>query len=119
MYNLAMIYHMNLNPKPFQWIASGKKDVEMRLNDERRKDIQAGDFIEFTHTETGEKLLVEVVGCHSFRDFAELYKAYPKTRIGYSKFSKADPKDMLQYYSQEKIDCYGALAIEIKLLKSE
>lgn len=119
MYAIAMIHYMNLNPKPFKWIASGKKDVEMRLNDERRKDLKAGDLIEFTNTGSGEKLLVEVVACHPFKDFYQLYKAYPKTRIGYSKFSKADPGDMLQYYPQEKIDRYGALAIEIRLLKSE
>ena len=38
-----MIHYMNLNPQPFEMIAAGRKTIELRLLDEKRKQIQAGD----------------------------------------------------------------------------
>ena len=107
---------MRLCPIPFSFIKSKKKDVEMRLYDERRRKIQIGDIIIFTHAETGEELYVEVLELRRFKDFKALYAFYPKTRIGYEENDVAKPEDMLQYYSQEAIERYGALAIVIRLL---
>ena len=44
----------------------------------------------------------------------DFYSSYEKTAIGYKKDEVANPNDMLNYYSQEQIDKYGVLAIEIK-----
>lgn len=89
----------------------------MRLNDEKRKLIKVGDEIRFTNLKTGETLLVEVISLTSFKDFEEVYAHYPKRRLGYHWWQKASYKDMERYYSQDKIAEYGALAIEIKLVK--
>ena len=43
-----MTYEMNLNRQPFDMIKSGRKTIELRLNDEKRKNIVAGDKIKFT-----------------------------------------------------------------------
>lgn len=43
-----MTYEMNLNRQPFDMIKSGRKTIELRLNDEKRKNIMAGDRISFT-----------------------------------------------------------------------
>ena len=110
-----MTYQMNLHPSPFQAISLGLKDVEMRLNAPDRQAIKVGDYIEFTNNESGEKITVLVVGIHPFKDFDELYQAYPKNRLGYLADQTADPKDMELYYSRDKILANGVLAIEIKL----
>ena len=47
---------MKLNPAPFAMIKSGKKTIELRLFDEKRQQIKAGDAIEFTNTANGEKI---------------------------------------------------------------
>ena len=44
------IYQINLQPGPFQAIKNKEKTIEMRLNDERRKPIQIGDYILFINT---------------------------------------------------------------------
>lgn len=111
-----MTYEMNLHPEPFELIKNGLKDVEMRLYDERRKPIKIGDQIEFTNNQTGEKLSCEVVNLLNFATFVELYKHYPKERLGYKPDQIADPNDMEKYYSKEQINKYGVLAIEIKLI---
>ncbi len=112
-----MIYYMNLCSSPYQLIKSEKKTVEMRLNDERRKDIKANDVIIFTCDEFKEKLKVVVLETKVYKDFIELYKDYSPLEIGYLEGEKADPNDMYQYYTKEKIQQYGALAIRIKLIK--
>ena len=107
---------MNLHPEPFELIKNGLKDVEMRLYDDRRKPIKIGDHIEFTNNKTGEKLLCEVVNLLTFATFVELYKHYPKSRLGYRPDQKADPSDMEIYYSKDSINRFGVLAIKIKLI---
>ena len=109
-------YEMNLNPGPFLSIKSGRKTVEMRLNDERRKGIKKGDIISFTHTETGEKMRVYVEDAVVYPSFVELYQKHDKIAIGYNEDDIPDPSDMLEYYSKEKIEKYGALAIIIKCI---
>ena len=111
-----MIYEMNLNPLPFKVMKEGKKTIEMRLNDERRKDIKVGDVIVFTQTETKEQLKVEVLALYPYPSFEELYKHFDKKELGYSEDEVADPNDMLIYYPKDKIEKYGVLGIKIKLL---
>lgn len=107
-------YRMNLNPRPFEAVKSGRKTVEMRLNDERRRYIDAGDYILFVHTETKEELHVKVKGRAEYPSFRELYKHHDKVSIGYLEDEIADPSDMLEYYTEEQIKKYGVLAIFIE-----
>lgn len=111
-----MEHRMNLWNDSFQSIKSGAKTVEMRLNDEKRSIIREGDIIIFSNTTTKEEMAVKVIKTVVYSDFFELYKHYNKIEIGYDKDEIDDPSDMYQYYSKEKIDKYGALAIEIRLI---
>ena len=111
-----MIHYLTLYNEPFNAIKYGNKTVEMRLNDERRQNISLGDVLVFENIVTKEKLTVEVLEKHAFKNFFELYKNYSKTDIGYKLDEEPNPNDMLKYYSQEKIDKYGALAIHFKKL---
>lgn len=111
-----MEHRMNLWNDSFLSIKSGIKTVEMRLNDEKRSLVRVGDTIIFTNATTKEEMAVKVVNTIVYKDFFELYKHYNKLEIGYAEDEINDPADMYQYYSKEKIDKYGALAIEIKLI---
>lgn len=112
-----MLFEMKLHPVPFNLIATGRKDIEMRLFTEERKKMVIGDHIVFTNTCSGKKLEVVVKGLKSFKNFQELYKFYPKYRLGYLNSDEADYHDMNQYYTDENINKFGALAIEIELIK--
>lgn len=116
---VGMTHRMNLNPVPFEAIKTGKKSVEMRLNDEKRKWMQVGDFIIFTHTETKEEMLAKIVDKSVYKNFEELYANHDKTTIGYSADDVAKPEDMLEYYSKENIEKYGALAITVALVEDK
>mgnify|MGYP003310098302 CR=1 FL=1 len=111
-----MTHYMNLNPQPFEMIAQGKKTIELRLLDEKRKRISVGDTLVFTNTDSGAQLRCVVKKLHMFADFAELYAALPLDRCGYlpDELADARPEDMDLYYPPEKQAQYGVVGIEIE-----
>ncbi|MDY5996831.1 MAG: ASCH domain-containing protein [Bacilli bacterium] len=111
-----MKHEMKLNNEPFECIKNGTKTIELRLNDEKRKLLTVGDYIEFTNRITNEKLLVEVIDLFKYNSFEELYKHFNKIEMGYSINEEANPKDMENYYSKEEQEKYGVLGIKIKKL---
>ena len=111
-----MEHRMNLWNDSFLSIKSGAKTVEMRLNDKKRRLVHKGDTIIFSNVDTEEEIVVSVLNTVVFKDFFELYKHYNKIEIGYTEDEISDPNDMYQYYSKDKIEQYGALAIEIELI---
>lgn len=111
-----MKHEMKLNNEPFECIENGTKTIELRLNDEKRKLLTVGDYIEFTNRVTNEKLLVEVIDLFKYNSFEELYKHFNKIEMGYSINEEANPKDMENYYSKEEQEKYGVLGIKIKKL---
>ena len=104
-------HSMRLQRQPFEAIRLEQKTIEMRLYDEKRRQIAVGDSITFRCD--GEELTVRVIALHRFPDFAALYAALPHSKLG-----STDPKDMEQYYSQEEQRKYGVLGIEIKRVPS-
>lgn len=111
-----MKHEMKLNNEPFECIKNGTKTIELRLNDEKRKLLTVGDYIEFTNRVTNEKLLVEVIDLFKYNSFEELYKHFNKIEMGYSINEEANPKDMENYYSKEEQEKHGVLGIKIKKL---
>ena len=111
-----MTHYMNLCNDSFRAIKEGKKTIEMRLFDEKRAAIEPDDTIEFTNTETEEKLKCRVICLYKYQDFYELYKNHDKRSIGYKENENADPKDMLMYYSQDMIDKYGVVGIKLSVI---
>ena len=111
-----MKHYMNLCPEPFEMIRSGKKTIELRLNDEKRQAISVGDTIVFTNTNnSGNQIFAVVTALHKFNDFKELYENLPLLKCGYTEedIDGAKPEDMNIYYSKELEEKYGALGIEL------
>lgn len=109
-----MKHNMNLNNEPYNSICYGKKDIEMRLYDEKRRLINIGDIITFTNRDTLDTFDVEVINLHKYNSFKELYDNFDKTRLGYEEHETAKPEDMEKYYPKEEIEEYGVVGIEIK-----
>ena len=112
-----MTYEMNLNRQPFDMIKSGRKTIELRLNDEKRKNIVAGDKIMFT-SPCGDTMLCIVEHVHNFPAFKELYESLPLDKCGYlpEEIPTASYKDMEEYYPIEKQKKHSVLGIEIALI---
>ncbi len=107
---------MNLQSEPFNSIKSGKKDIEMRLYDDKRRLISANDQIIFTNQSTNERIICKVISVTVFNNFEELYSAFNKIRLGYGENEIANPEDMKQYYPLTEMQKNGVCAIEIQLI---
>lgn len=114
-----MEFTMKLHASPFAMIASGEKTIELRLYDEKRRQISVGDTIRFSDINDASKtLLTKVKELFVFDSFDELYKLLPLTECGYTADSvrTASPEDMREYYTPEQEKKYGVLGIRIEVI---
>lgn len=109
-----MEHKMKLVDFAFNKIKSKEKNIEIRLNDEKRKLINIGDYIIFTNINTKEELKVIVTNLYKYNTFKELFDDFDNKRLGLSKLDTYEI--MNNFYSKEDQEKYGALAIEIKLV---
>ena len=113
------LHRMRLDAEPFARIDAGEKTIELRLWDEKRRRIRAGDVIRFESTDDDTDVLyARVEGLHLFPSFDELYQALPLTKCGYtrSEAKSASPRDMDRYYSPEAQATWGVVGIELAVL---
>ncbi len=112
-----MEHQMKLWKGPWEAMAAGTKTVELRLLDEKRRLVKAGDTILFTCSETGEVLHTEVTDVREFMDFRALYEAYDPIAMGYLPGEPVDPAHMEAYYPKEKQEKYGVVAISLRRIQ--
>ena len=55
------IHQMKLNNKPFNMIKNGRKNIELRLYDEKRRKLNIGDEIIFRNLKDGETISVTIL----------------------------------------------------------
>ncbi len=108
-----MKHKMKLVDFAFKAIKNKEKDIEIRLNDEKRRLININDTIEFRNIETNEILEVTVINLHKYNTFEELFNNFDHKRFGLKETD--DASIMNNFYTKEEEKKYGALGIEIKL----
>jgi len=107
-------HQLKLATIPFEAIKSGNKIIESRLYDEKRIEIDIGDWIEFTNRETGETLKTKVVGLHRFQTFEEMFERMDPKKFG------GESKEWLlnqisEFYPKHEQDKFGVVGIEVFL----
>lgn len=115
-----MVHKMKLMSGPYKMIADGRKTIELRLYDDKRRKLHIGDKIVFTCLEDPkEQLTVTVRQLHIFRSFAELYQNLPLNKCGYSdeEIADATPDDMNLYYDPKEQQKYGVVGIELERIQ--
>ena len=113
-----MEFTMRLAAAPFEKLRDGSKKIELRLYDEKRKQIETGDTILFICLQDPcDTVLTRVTDIYRFSSFEELYKALPLEDLGYTEdeMSIASPKDMDEFYSPEEQARYGVVGFKIDL----
>ncbi|MGE4232047.1 MAG: ASCH domain-containing protein [Bacteriovoracia bacterium] len=109
-------YLMKLDDIPFKATQSGKKIIEVRLNDDKRKEIKVGDIILFENLNDRETVMVEVVRVRKFKTLSELVKTEDFSKTGgIYRDRKHWQKSINSYYTPEKQRSFGLLVIEISL----
>jgi len=111
-----MIYVMKLKEQYFNYIKYGNKMYEIRLNDEKRKKIKKGDFIEFQKEPfLEEKMTLMVDDVLQYGNFNELFNDIDIELLADSSITKEQLKSDLEcFYPVEKQQKYGVVAIKLK-----
>ena len=111
-----MIHIMKLKEEYFNYIKYGTKEYEIRLNDEKRKNIKKGDFIEFQKEPLlEEKFIVLVDDLLYFNNFSELIKDINIKYLADLNIAKNSfISDLESFYSHQKQEKYGVVAIKIR-----
>ena len=115
-----MKYYMHLKQNPFLKIWEGKKTIELRLYDEKRRKINVGDLIEFENgADSNQKIVAKVTALHTFQSFVQLYEALPLEKCGYAshEVNIASASDMDAYYAPEEQKKYGVIGIEFEIVE--
>ncbi len=115
-----MIHEMSLNSSPFDKIKSGKKTMEIRLYDEKRRGVKVGDIILFSKLpKKEEKIKVEVVGISIFRSFYDLFSNFDKSKFGHDQTLSIQDQIKLQreHYNAEEEMQDGVIGIHMKFLE--
>lgn len=113
-----MIHTMKLYAEPFKSMKSGKKTVEVRLNDDKRRKINCGDVIEFNRIpDENESLKVKVLELRRYDSFQKMYEAIPENDLDAAGESIEEMvESTYQIYSPEQEKKWGTLAITIGLM---
>jgi ASC-1-like (ASCH) protein len=116
-----MEYKMGLYKEPFDSIKTGKKTVEVRLFDEKRRKLNIGDTITFTKVPgNSETLTVEITEITVYPSFRKMYESIPATDFDASgDFIDEMVENTYEIYTPENEKKCGTVAIRVKLLKKQ
>lgn len=114
-----MTYEMKLKDKYFNLIKDGKKIYEIRLNDEKRQQINVGDIVVFKkEPNLVEKIDTIVNDLIHFKSFEEMANALPFEKVGFLNRTVEEVVDAYhEFYSEEDEKKYGIVAIKVNVLK--
>ncbi|HCC06832.1 MAG TPA: hypothetical protein DEP72_01520 [Clostridiales bacterium] len=110
-----MKHTMKLLSEPFDEIVAGVKDIEYRVNDEKRQKISVGDVIEFFKLpDLKESLEVRVTERWEYKNFLEmftdLFELFKDEYCSPQEVAEA----MYEVYTKEDEELYGGLAIKFE-----
>lgn len=111
-----MKFNMTLLAEYFDLIASGKKQYEIRLYDDKRQQISLKDTIEFAKKNSQEKITCEVLEILFAPNFKTLLNFLPLQKTGFTSIEQA-LKECYSIYTIEQEKQFGVVAFKLKIKK--
>ena len=104
---------VHLHPDVFEIVRMGKKDIEVRVNDEKRRQLKVGDTLVFLkRPNDDEEIRAKVIGLEYYDFFDTLVDNYDMERIYLSNYTKDEYlEEMKRFYTSEEQEKYGVVAI--------
>ena len=111
---MEMMIHLDADI--FDIVKNGKKNIEGRLNDEKRRMLHIGDKLIFLkRPEEKEKIEAIVEDLIYYDSFEEMIKDYEVENVYLSGYSKKDYIELLKrFYTDEEQAKYGVVAIKFR-----
>ncbi len=123
-------FEMHLKDEPYTKILSGLKIYELRLYDEKRKNLKEGDVIRFDRLSSDDKdkcFYTKVKRLKRYDSFSLLYDASKTKEDPISMYRCGSPKNITKksflkrmetYYPLEKQKEHGVVAIQLEVIYS-
>lgn len=110
------MFTCHLDEDIFEVVKKGIKNVEVRVNDEKRRSMKIGDEIVFLKRPLEEeKIFAKIIDLKTYGNFKELVKDYSIERLYLSDFTKEEFVKLLgRFYTDEEQEKYGVVAIEFE-----
>lgn len=109
---------VHLHPEIFDIVLNGVKDVEVRVNDEKRRQLKVGDtllFLKRPDDLESVRAIVKRLVCFSY--FEEVMDAYEMKRIYLENTTREEYIQLMKrFYSDDEVQKNGVVAIEFELL---
>ena len=104
---------VHLHSDVFDIVKNGKKDIEVRINDEKRRLLKVGDTLVFLRRPNDdEEIRAKVVGLEYYDYFENLVDYYDMERIYLSGYTKEQYlNEMMRFYTIEEQEKNGVVAI--------
>lgn len=116
----ALTHYMNLTDEYFDAVKCGKKTVELRVYDNKRRDVKVGDYIIFKrYLDQQDTVKVTVTGTHLYDSFADLTADHKPSAMGFSGKSRGAVAAMMNRLYEAKLAKCKPFAIEIKLSEQD
>ena len=114
---MSTTHEMKLQPKFFDFIKSGTKRIELRLYDEKRRNIELGDKIIFKKEPKLEEVVeATVVGLLRYKSFKELFEDFDMSLLADKSMTKRELLEGLEeFYTVEKQEEFEVLGTRIEL----
>lgn len=110
-------FTMSVRHKYFELIKSGKKDIELRAYDEKRRKMKVGDkFLLFDAENPDEYIICEILNMHVARDFESLFKNLDIKRSGFDNLDELIDT-VTKFVSREELQREQVVGIEIKRVR--
>lgn len=113
-----MKHVMKLTEGPFERMKNGLKTYELRLYDEKRRDISCGDIVEFARLpELKESIQMRVTSITLRPKFEDIIDLIPASFMGYSEDQRTYLRtSMYEIYTKEDEAKYGAMGLHLELV---
>ena len=112
------MFNCHLDEDVFEVVKKGVKNVEVRVNDEKRRKMKVGDKIVFLKRPLEqEKIITKITGIKQYNNFNELVKDYNIERLYLDTFTKEQFVNLLErFYTKEEQVEYGVVSIEFEVI---
>ena len=103
-------------------IADGTKTVELRLLDEKRRQLKVGDDIDFVkRPDERDHIVRRITALRVYATIDDLVASESLQPIGFQKHDGIQEVEQVlsQHYQLADISCFGLVCIELGMLKTE
>ncbi len=108
------MWTLNVKEKYYNMLKQGTKTIELRLFDDKRKNIKVADIIKFSNISNAEdNFLAQVVKLHRADNFEKLCNKINCHNAGFETNQEL-MKALEEFYSPERQKEFGVVGIEIK-----